>query len=384
MYKTKDKDDKKPEKTIQWFAEGMTPYWNTYFGELARESGINLYVHYRIGIPKTHPWEFNGAIDYKHRNFIKPRIIPDLPAIRSVISGRDSLFVFAGTKGLSKVILLLLVIVMKRRFIYLNDTFPADYLDGWKGILARRLLLFLVFRYAGKVLSTGVAGVNRVKEFGCPELKTVNFPYFIDIPGLRERSTGEKMIPLIWKDRIYPDDVVFLASGLFIERKGFDKIIDAFGRHRDNTGARNVKLVIAGDGPLKVHLQQKAVELQLHDRVYFTGWVAPQNMDNFYAMGDVFIHMARFEPYGVVVLEAMARNLPVIGSDGTMAVLDRVRHGENGFIIKSGNVDELAVTIEYCRTRRDSLRAMGEAARKSAELWPPGRGVQIIKEIVNS
>ncbi len=384
MYKKEYKDDIKRRKVVRWFAEGMTPYWNAYFSELAREHDVDLYVHYRIGVPGTHPWKFSGTCGYKHRNFVKPRIIPDPPAILSVISKRDAMFVFAGTKGLSKVIMLFLVIMLNRRFIYLNDTFPDNYLNGLKGILVRRLLLSLVFRYAEKVLSTGTAGVERLIKFGCPQSKTVNFPYFIEIPGAGEIRTGDKIVPPGWENRINQDDVVFLASGLFIERKGFDIILEGFSRYLHRNDARGVKLIIAGDGPLKERLRQNAKELHLNDNVYFTGWVDPDRLEEFYGMGDAFIHMARFEPYGVVVLEAMARKLPVIGSDGTMAVLDRVHHGENGFIIQSGNVDELTETIEFCRTHIDRLRSMGKAARESAEKWPPGRGVKIIKDILEA
>lgn len=366
---------------IHWFAEGMTPYWNAYFRELAREPGIKLQVHYRIGIPESHPWKFGNRPGYDYRNFIGPRIIPDLLSIRSVLTGRETLFVFAGTKGITKTILLLLVTILNRRFIYLGDTFPDDYLKGIKGILVRRFLLSLVFKYARRVLSTGSAGVDRLREFGCSEGKTVNFPYFIEIPPREKIRSSGKIIPPRWKEYIYPEDFVFLASGFMIGRKGFDTILKAFHLSLKKTDKRNIKLIIAGDGPDRKKLENIVDKCGINKEVYFSGWIQPGEIDEFYGLGDVFIHMASFEPYGVVVLEAMARKLPVIGSDGTMAVLDRVRHGENGFIVESNNIEKLAATIDYCWNNRNKMLAMGMEARKTAEEWPISRGVKIVKNL---
>lgn len=376
------KMEKENKVHIQWFGEHITPYWNTFYRHLAQRSGIDLFVHHRVGIPSTHPWKFEVDMGYRNRNFLRPLVVPDFPSIRSVVTGHNTLFFFVGTKGLTKVLLLLTVILFNRRFVYFTDTLPGDYLGGIKGIFVRRIILFLVFRYAERVLSTGSVGVRQLLKFGCPESKTVNFPFFIDIPPLNGTATGAKIKRGSWKNFIRPGDMVFLASGQLIERKGFDIIIRAFRNYLNRNRRKNLKLLIAGDGVLKDELRKRVKELDLEQYVAFLGWVQPDLLDDFYATGDVFVHMARFDPYPVVVLEAMARKLTVIGSDMTMVVRDRIIHGENGFMIKTDDVEALAETIKFCMERKEDVIKMGEAARKTAESWPMSKGVKIIEDIV--
>jgi glycosyltransferase involved in cell wall biosynthesis len=86
--------------------------------------------------------------------------------------------------------------------------------------------------------------------------------------------------------------------------------------------------------------------------------------------------------FGAAVLEAMAAGLVVLGSEATAAVRDRIRHGENGFVHRTGDVDELARQIGALLTHPELIRRIGQEARRTAEEWPVERGVQIIKSIL--
>ena len=79
---------------------------------------------------------------------------------------------------------------------------------------------------------------------------------------------------------------------------------------------------------------------------------------------DLFVLASRDEPAAVSHLEAMAHSLPVVCSDanGTSCY---VRHGENGFIFRSGDIDDLTACIERVIKDREHLLEMG---RRSYEL----------------
>ncbi len=72
----------------------------------------------------------------------------------------------------------------------------------------------------------------------------------------------------------------------------------------------NVRLDIAGDGPLRSQLQALAQELKLTDAVCFRGAVG--DMDAFFADIDIFLHTALREPFGMVAAEAQAAGVPVV------------------------------------------------------------------------
>lgn len=112
-------------------------------------------------------------------------------------------------------------------------------------------------------------------------------------------------------------------------------LIEAFAKGlKDMPGSR---LVIVGDGRLRPNLQKQIAELEIDDRVELTGRI-PEAFRYFRAF-DVFALSSDYEPFGMVLLEAMAAPIPVISSDcgGAPEVL-----GEAGRFFPVANVGALA------------------------------------------
>ena len=104
----------------------------------------------------------------------------------------------------------------------------------------------------------------------------------------------------------------------------------------------NKALVYLGDGYLRRDLEEYVKEKKLED-VYFLGFKNQTAIPGYYVMSDIFVLPSTIgETWGLVVNEAMCFHLPVIVSDMVGCVKDLVRHGENGFIFKTRNIDELS------------------------------------------
>lgn len=101
---------------------------------------------------------------------------------------------------------------------------------------------------------------------------------------------------------------VFVAYGRLVHKKGFDVLLEAFARYVARGGRGS--LVIGGSGPEQTKLEALRQHLGLAGRVRFAGWV--DNVRGLLDSGDVFVLPSRDEPFGIVVLEAMARGLPMI------------------------------------------------------------------------
>jgi len=78
----------------------------------------------------------------------------------------------------------------------------------------------------------------------------------------------------------------------------------------------------------------------------------------------------------------MALGVPVIGSDGVGSAIERVKSGKNGLIYPREDVQALTNCIVRLLVNSDERRTMELEARATAEEWPPSRGAQIIKDIV--
>ena len=89
-------------------------------------------------------------------------------------------------------------------------------------------------------------------------------------------------------------------------------LLDGFAKALSNL-PENTLLAIAGSGPLENSLKEQAISLGIADRVRFLGQVP--NVRRLFAAFDLFVLSSDHEPFGMVLLEAMAAGVPVIATD---------------------------------------------------------------------
>jgi glycosyltransferase involved in cell wall biosynthesis len=151
------------------------------------------------------------------------------------------------------------------------------------------------------------------------------------------------------------DDVV-LAVGRLVAEKDFVTLVRAFARLR-RTSAR---LVILGKGPQQARIEAEIAKLGLQGRVSLPGY--SREPWSHYASAKCFVSSSMSEPFGNVVVEAMAHGLPVVATacDGPQEIL---QHGMHGRIASIGDHVQLAHAID------DTLDAPGDPVlrRKRAE-----------------
>lgn len=148
----------------------------------------------------------------------------------------------------------------------------------------------------------------------------------------------------------------FLFVGRLIESKGLDVLLEAFSRLE--TG----ELSIAGDGPLRGSIEAAAAQ---DPRIRFHGYVDGDALADVYRQADVLVVPSLYEPWGLVVHEALAHGLPVILTDQVGAGDDLVDPGTNGYVVPAGSAPSLA----------EAMRAVAgwthvqweQAARRSSE-----------------
>ncbi len=134
-------------------------------------------------------------------------------------------------------------------------------------------------------------------------------------------------------------ETVFITCGRLVTEKAIDTLIAAFADLR-RSGV-NGKLVIGGDGPLKDELQQLGRRSGVDEHIEWPGWVS--DVEAFLARGDVFVLSSRSESFGIVLLEAMARGIPIITTrtKGPPQVL-----GENeAWFVDPDDVSGLAIAM---------------------------------------
>jgi len=107
----------------------------------------------------------------------------------------------------------------------------------------------------------------------------------------------------------------------------------------------NVTLTLIGDGPLRKQVQLEAIALGLENHIKFTGSIS--RVESLLWDSHVYVHSALYEPFGLVILEAMAAGLPVVALDG-YGNRELHHNGMNGYLIKEVNENLFATRVEDC------------------------------------
>jgi glycosyltransferase involved in cell wall biosynthesis len=180
---------------------------------------------------------------------------------------------------------------------------------------------------------------DKFVEHGWEKSKFEVLPHFQDIP----EQPGQ-----------VPERAPLLYVGRLSAEKGVEDLLRAMQRVPEE------QLVIAGDGPERERLQQKATSLGLVN-TKFVGQVGPGERDALIAKSRFTVFPSHaYETLGKTILESYAQGRPVIASDmGSRREL--VRDGETGLLYPVGNVDALAAGIRILTARPEFAESMGRS-----------------------
>ena len=124
-----------------------------------------------------------------------------------------------------------------------------------------------------------------------------------------------------------------------------------------------VELHLLGDGPERESISQKADRLGLQNAIKLFGNV--EEVPRYLHQSDIYVHAATYEPFGLVLLEAMAAGLPVVCLDGG-GNRDLILQGKNGFMVNQPDPLEFANYIKQLVEQPDLYKSMSAFAQEFA------------------
>lgn len=358
-----------------------TPYNDYLFRELGKQKDIDLQVYHLWSHRVNRPWKLKLANGYNNHYLNTKYLGIDWKLLKVAFNDRDSFFMVGDWAHASSISILLLRIFLKAPVSIWADTPQENLPRPWYKRIPRKAFLSWLLPKMDFVFGTGEPGTRTLKSMGTPLDRVVNLPCYVDLSIPTLFSEEERCIELSAefreKVRCKNNGVVFLMSGMCTYKKGHDIGIKAFALSIKTIPTR-MGLLIAGTGPERAKLEKLVDEYGISDRVSFLNWLEPDDMNAAYLACDVFLHCARWDPFPLVILEAMSWGKAVVGSNACGSVQDRIKYGENGFSFQSGNVDELSALIEKLTNDSRLRYELGKAARKTAEGWPVEKGVATI------
>jgi glycosyltransferase involved in cell wall biosynthesis len=245
----------------------------------------------------------------------------------------------------------------------------SERTERGRGPLRRAVRRWLLHR-ADRIIVNGASGERYVRGFGVSGARIDRVPYsalpaFADTRREARRASGVERM---------------LFVGQLSERKGVLPFVDALNnwiRSHD----RRIVLTLVGSGPVRRKIEQYASHERLTIELF--GEQEPGQLPAFFADADIFVFPTLADEWGVVVNEALAAGLPILGSRHSQAVEELCDDEKTGWLFDPEDDASVASAIDRALTSTGSeLEAMSDAARaRVRDLTPDGVAGQLLSSI---
>ncbi len=246
----------------------------------------------------------------------------------------------------------------------------AESTERGRGLL-RRVLRTLLAKHADAFIVFGNSGARYVQTLRVPNSKIFQVPYATDVKRFATTPltrTGEQIRRLLY-------------VGQLIDRKGLLPFIEVLSRWALAHSERRIEFLLAGDGPLGETLKRVAHPPNL--TIELLGNVDYERLPPIYDGCGVFVFPTLADTWGLVVNEAMASGLPVLGSCYSQAVEMIVTDGENGWTFEPDDAGQTYGAIDRCmNTSDEAFEKMRERARTAAIKNTPQHVATLIDDAV--
>lgn len=236
----------------------------------------------------------------------------------------------------------------------------TQHSDVRRQVLVRPLywpLVRSVLRLARAIVVPTAAHVDACRELHGFEHKIRVLPFGVDLQRFSPRVHNER--PKGFPSGAGP---VGLFVGRIVGYKGLDILLDA-------VRGTDLRMVIVGDGPERVRLEARVGDEGLAGQVVFAGAVSDVDLPAYYQAADYFVlpSITTAEMFGIVLLEAMAMERPVITTAVPSGVREVNAAGETGLEVPVGDAGALRSAMERLSSDADLRRQLGRAGRRRVE-----------------
>ena len=193
-------------------------------------------------------------------------------------------------------------------------------------------------------------------------------------------------MPILEPDPLCFSCPTLLLLGRFTHEKGFDTAIKAF--HLVKNRGITARLVIGGEGPYRSFLENLVEKLELKNEVQFIGRVDREQVPILLNQASIVIVPSYFESFGLIALEAMQMQRPVIASK-VGGLQEIVSHEETGLLVPPENPEALCIAIQSLLNHPEKARKLGQQGRlRSKDNFTLEQNVvqheQLYKELVQT
>ncbi len=357
-------------KTITFFTNATAPYRTLQMRELAKIEGIRLRICYYE--KKTRQWEIEPAgqrIEEEWLDMIPPfdgRIHWKLQLhrrLRELVKSSD--MIMSGSYyTISDNLLVALCKRYKKPFVLLMDGFEPHRIWEKENKFKHRQKSWVLENTAMIWGNGTVCREYYTRQFSYPQERIINQCLTVDVDKIGQMWENREALQeeIRKKYGIELQAKVVMYSGRLVKIKNVDLLIRAMAVLPEK---ENYILFVVGDG--KQRESYEALAKTLGVRMIVTGFITEQQtLFRMYYAADCLVLPSVYDPWGLVINEAMSAHLPVIGTNYCGASMDLIQNGKNGYVLEQLEAGELAKYIADCVQNKE---AWGENSWNMIQNW---------------
>ncbi len=382
---------------VLFVASHPVQYQAPLFGRMARHPSLDLHVAYCSlrGAEAGHDPEFGANIqwDVPLLDGYSWTNVPNRgsgaesffglfnPGLWKLIRGGnyDAVVSYVGYVRASFWVALAAAKLSNAAFIFGTDAVSLTPRDGpaWKSKV-KKFLWPRLFRLADQVIAPSAGTRDLMGTLNIPADRVTLIPYVVDNDWWMQRSklVDRPAVRAGWGAA--PDTLVILFSAKLQPWKRPLDLLRAFAK----ADPPNTLLLFAGAGPLLRRLESEAASLGIASRVRFLGFANQSQLPAVYTAADLLVLPSEFEPFGLVVNEAMCCGCAVAASDRCGAARDLVAPVDPRLVFPCGDVAALATILRDAAIDRPRLQSVGQVGLAHIQTWSPERNIAATTEAV--
>lgn len=239
---------------------------------------------------------------------------------------------------------------------FILSVWGSDIFSFPKRSFLHKCLIKFNLSKADKILSTSHIMAQEIRLYTQKSIEVT--PFGIDM---------EYFKPMHVESLFDKNDIVIGTVKTLEETYGIEYLIRAFKILHDKHKELPLKLLIVGEGSLKLSLKKLVKELHIENKVIFTGKVSYDKVPKYHNMLTVYVSVSNSESFGVSVLEASSCAKPVVVSN-IGGLSEVVEDGVSGFIVPAKNPKKTAKAIEKLVLCKDLRLKIGRAGRERVRI----------------
>lgn len=234
-----------------------------------------------------------------------------------------------------------------------------------KNHFLRRALLRRFFSMTDGFLAIGSLNAAFYSHHGVREDDIYLVPYAVDNEFFARAAmeAAQARESLRVELGMEPNSPVILFASRMTAAKGPDVLLDSF-LGLDVTPAPY--LIFIGDGDQRAALESAA---EGHERIRFLGFRNQTELPRYYDLCDVLVLPSRWEPWGLVINEAMNAGKPIVTTHSVGAAPDLVHEGINGSVLEAGDSSALRAALRKLCSDPSLARQQGRESLRIISTW---------------